>query len=408
MSEQSDTPLQIVCLASYFKGVEFLVECKRQGARVVLITKEKNAGHEWPLESLDDFVAAPDDATTEQYTEIVSRFARKQKINRLVALEEFDVINAGLIREHLRIEGMTGTQARTFRDKLAMRIEASEAGINVPEFVHALNYNDVGEFMNRVEPPWVLKPRSDVSAVGIKKLDEAEAVWRAIDELDARERLRERSGYWLLERFVRGRVYHVDSLVKDGRVIFAGVNVYGRPPMDVAHHGGVFLSYTVAHSSRDERELLRLNQKIVKTLGLERGAAHAEFILSEEDERFYFLEIAARVGGAFLAETLEAASGINLWREWAKIELAGREGAYQLPDARNDYGGIALSLARQEEPDTRAYTDTEIFYRVRKPHHVGLIVNSPDPKRVRALLDDYARRFAEDFIAIVPPLERIE
>ncbi|HMF55346.1 MAG TPA: ATP-grasp domain-containing protein [Pyrinomonadaceae bacterium] len=408
MSEQSDKPLQIVCLASYFKGVDFLSECKQQGARVVLITKEKNANEEWPRESLDDFVAVPDDVTTEQYVEIVSQFGRQRRIDRLVALEEFDVINAGLMREHLRIEGMTVTLARIFRDKLTMRIRAGEAGVNVPEFVHALNYNDVGEFVNRVEPPWVLKPRSDVSAVGIKKLDEAEHVWRAIEELDARERLRERSGYWLLERFVPGEVYHVDSLINGGRVIFAGANRYGRPPMDVAHKGGVFLSYTVARGSREERELLRLNQKLVKTLGLERGAAHTEFIKSEEDGRFYFLEIAARVGGAFLAETLEAASGINLWREWAKVELAGSEGSYVLPDERKDYGGIALSLARQEEPDTSRYTDAEIFYRVRKQHHVGLVVGSKDQQRVRDLLDDYTRRFAEDFIAVVPPRERIE
>lgn len=408
MSDESGRALQIVCLASYFKGVDFLRECKRQGARVVLITREKLADEEWPRESIDELATVPDNATTEQYTEAVSRFGRHLKIDRLAALEEFDVVNAGVIREHLRIEGMTSTRARTFRDKLTMRIKAKEGGMDVPEFVHALNYNDVGQFMNRVEPPWVLKPRGVASAIGIKKLHEAEEVWRAIDELDLREQISERPVHWLIEKFVRGEVYHVDSLVVRGRVRFAGVNIYGRPPMDVAHHGGVFISYTIERGSREERELLRLNQKLIKTLGLERGTAHAEFIQSEADGRFYFLEIAARVGGAFLAETLEAASGINLWREWAKIELAGSDGSYQLPEARKDYGGIALTLARQAEPDTSNYTDPEIFYRPRKEHHVGLIICSTDQQRVRHLLDDYARRFAEDFMAVVPPQERVE
>ncbi len=43
--------------------------------------------------------------------------------------------------------------------------------------------------------------------------------------------------------------------------------------------------------------------------------------------KFYFLEIAARVGGALTSLTLwKAASGINLWREWARLEIgAGKE-----------------------------------------------------------------------------------
>ena len=75
---------------------------------------------------------------------------------------------------------------------------------------------------------------------------------------------------------------------------------------------------------------------------------------------------------------------------------------------RKDYAGIILSLAKQEYPDTSAYDDPEIFYRVKKRHHAGLIVSSPSLERVTELLDDYGRRFAEDFIAVLPPLERPE
>ena len=53
-----------------------------------------------------------------------------------------------------------------------------------------------------------------------------------------------------------------------------------------------------------------------------RGVTHAEYIRAHADGRFYFLEIAARVGGAFISDLVEAATGINLWREWARIEVA--------------------------------------------------------------------------------------
>lgn len=383
-------------------------ECRREGCQVVLVTKEKLMGEEWPRESLEEIISLPDDAPPEHYIHAVTQFARQKKIDRIVALEEFDIITTAHIREQLGITGMGLTKARLFRDKLAMRHAAHRAGIPVPDFVHVLNYQEIGEYMERVPPPWVMKPRLIASAIGISKLYDSEQVWRTIEALDSREKWEEQSPYFLLEKFVPGDVYHVDSLVDDGRVLFSGVNRYGRPPMNVAHEGGVFISQTVKYNSADERKLLQLNRKLVKSLGLLRGATHTEFIKSAETGGFYFLEIASRVGGAYLAETLEAASGINIWREWARIEVAAGREPIKIEPLRKEYAGIALSLARQEYPDTGGFTDPEIFYRVKKEHHVGLIVRSPRMERVTELLNSYASRFIEDFSAVLPPQERVE
>jgi hypothetical protein len=104
---------------------------------------------------------------------------------------------------------------------------------------------------------------------------------------------------------------------------------------------------------------------------------------------------------------LEAASGVNLWAEWARVELARARGvAPERPRPRREYAGIALSLARQEHPDTSEYDDPEIVHRVEKPNHVGLIVRSKERQRVSELLAQYAERFARDFSAYVPPPER--
>jgi biotin carboxylase len=273
--------------------------------------------------------------------------------------------------------------------------------------VPLLNYDELRFFMQRVPPPWIVKPRSDVSAIGIKKVNDANELWQVLDTLDSRERLRERAAHHLLAQFVAGNVFHVDSIVSNGRVVFTGANQYGRPPMDVAHKGGSYLSHTVARGSDDERALKEANRKLIKALGLKDGAAHAEFIKSNDDGKFYFLEIAARVGGAYIAEVLEAASGANLWREWAKLELSEKP-VRRITPPRKDYAGIVLSLARQEFPDTTAYDDAEVVYRVKKKHHAGLIVRSPKLERVQELLASYSSRFADDFAAVLPPLERAE
>ena len=407
MAESSQRAVKVVCVASYFKGADFLRECKQQGAHVELLTRERTRQEPWPYDSLDAVHHLPDDVGAELFIHAAAYLSREQKIDALVALEEFDVVTTSLAREHLRLTGLDSSQARLFRDKLAMRGRARDAGLRVPDFVPLFNYQEVGEYMERVPPPWVVKPRSDVSSSGIRRLEESEQVWRAIESLDAREALQDKSSYYLLEKFIPGEVFHVDSVVEEGEVIFSGASRYGRPPLEVAQGGGVFSTHTLDYGSEEYKELTRLNAELLRALGLERGAAHAEFIRGAADGEFYFLEVAARVGGAYIAETLEAATGHNLWREWARVEVAhARDERIGRLEPRREYGGIALSLARQERPNTSAYDDPEIVLRVEKPHHVGLVVRSQDLARVRELLDEYSQRFAQDFSAIVPPPER--
>jgi biotin carboxylase len=419
MPENDVPPLNIVCLATYFKGGDFIRECKSLGCKVILITKEKMLQEDWPRDCLDDLLAVPNDAGPPLMIDLTAFIARKMKVDRVIALEEFDVMTAALIREHFCLPGMSSSNAKTFRDKYRMAEAAKGAGVNLPDFVPLINPDEISAFMERVPPPWIVKPRSDVSAIGIRKVNEPAEVWSLVNEMNERENLRERASYYLLAQFVAGEVYHVDSLVNNNRVLFAGANRYGRPPLEVAHGGGAYVSRTISHKSEDEKTLFEINRKLVKALKLERGASQAEFIKSDADGRFYFLEIAARVGGAYIAEVLEAASGLNLWREWAKMEVsdgllkqepapAAALKGYSVKPLRSEYAGIVLSLSKQESPDTSAYDDPEIVYRVKKRHHAGLIVRSTKLERVEELLTQYAGRFADDFVAVVPPLEKAE
>jgi biotin carboxylase len=408
MSESESRPLNIICLATYFKGGDFMQECKSRGCNVILITKEKMLSEDWPRESLDDLIAVPNDAGPALLIDLAAFISRKIKPDRVIALEEFDVVTAALIREHLCLPGMSSSRAKTFRDKMAMAVSVSGNGVDVPAFVPLINPPDIEAFMTRVPSPWIVKPRSDVSAIGIRKVEDAAEVRRLVDEMNERPNLRERASYYLLAQFVPGTVFHVDSIVDAGRVVHTGVNQYGRPPMEVAHRGGAYISHTTARGSDDEKRLLAGNRKVLDALGLKSGATHAEFIKSDQDGKFYFLEVAARVGGAYIAEVLEAASGVNLWRQWARIETATDKDSKKLGPIRKEYAGIVLSLARQESPDTSSYDDPEIVYRVKKRHHAGLIVRSKRLERVQELLDEYSRRFAEDFSAVLPPLEKAE
>src|SRR5829696_6100902 len=215
MPQTENRPLNIICLATYFKGVDFIRECKAHDCRVILITKEKVLKEDWPREILDDLIAVPNDAGPALFIDLLAFLGRRMKIDRVIALEEFDVVTAALMREHLCLPGLSSSGAKVFRDKLSMAVHSRRAGINLPEFVPLVNVEEVDEFMKRVPGPWIIKPRSDVSAIGIRKVTEAEEVWRAIDEMNERQSLRERASYYLLARFIPGEVFHVDSVVNE-------------------------------------------------------------------------------------------------------------------------------------------------------------------------------------------------
>ena len=398
----SGKPLTVLCLASYFKGIEFLQECKRQGCRTLLLTSQSLGDAAWPRESLDNIFYVPDEDKTWKLQDVllgISHLAKTEVIDRIVPLDDFDVETAATLREHLRVPGMGDTTARYFRDKLAMRTKARDEGLPVPEFIHVLNHQKLNEFMQRVPAPWVLKPRSLAGSIGVKKISSAEEFWSAVD------RLGDQQSFYLLEQYVPGDIFHVDTITYEKELLFSTASKYGRPPMDVSHEGDIFTTRTLPEGSDDEVALRALNQQVLKAFGMVRGVSHSEFIQGR-DGKLYFLETAARVGGAHIADLVEAATGINLWAEWAKVEIAGGKSPYEVPPVRHDFAGLLISLARQEHPDTSAYQDPEIVWRMEKQHHVGLILRSTDPTRIEQLIRDYAQRFKQDFFASQPPREK--
>ncbi|MEO8232985.1 MAG: ATP-grasp domain-containing protein [Ignavibacteriota bacterium] len=394
--------LTILCISSYEKGFDFMREAKALGCRVILLTSKSLGGADWPRESLDEIFYIPDKNKDWDMQDViygVSYLARTENIDRIVALDDFDVERAASLREHLRIAGMGDTTARHFRDKLAMRMVAKEKGIPVPEFLHLLNHKKINEFAETVPFPYMIKPRLLAGSYGLKKVTNKQEMWDRINHLA------DEQSFFLMERFVPGNIYHVDTIINDKEVVFGLASKYGTPPFEVAHDGRVFTSKTLDSKSDEAKEVLELNKKVLKALGLLRGVSHSEFI-RDENGKLYFLETSSRVGGANLSSLVEAATGINLWREWAKIEILNGEKKYKLPKVENNFAAILNSLSKQEWSNLDAYNDPEVWWRLKKEYHAGVIIKSSSEKRIEQLLDEYTKRFYNDFFTSAKMAER--
>ncbi len=394
--------MTFLCLASYFKGNRFLERLKTEGCTVYLLTVESALGEKWARHACDDLFAVNNFHDRRGLINAVAYLMRSRNIDRIVALDDFDVEVAAHLREHFRLThtGHGESTARLFRDKLAMRTRAREIGVRIPDFCPIFNHDAVREFLGRVPGPWLVKPRGEASAAGIRKANSADEVWKRIEELG------DEQSFHLVEQMVPGDLFHVDSLSANGQVIFAEVNGYWRPLLDVYQGGGIYATRTFPRDRPEVAALKVANAQLLEGFRLGWGASHTEFMKAHADGEVYFIETSARVGGAHTAEMVEAATGLNLWSEWAKLEVCRGTDRYSLPALKTRFGGVVMSLARQEAPDTSGFADAEIIYRAEMKHHVGFVVAADTPARVEELLTNYMDRIARDYHAVLPGAEK--
>lgn len=396
-----DRTYVFLCIACEFKGGAFLRQLKRLGHTVFLVTMEKNRHEAWPFDDLEDVFYMPEtDGRKWDINKLIAGVAylfRAHKIDRIIALDDYDVWKAARLREEFRIPGMGDTTARHFFDKLSMRIEARDAGLPVPGFTALFNDDVIRDFLKKSTGPWLAKPRRDAGSLNIRKVADADAFWKWAEEAgDHRHE-------YLLEEFRPGIICHVDSLNYFDETLFTRCSQYLDPPFEVAHGGGIFQSKTMSSKDSIAKKLVNLNTKVLSAFGLRHGASHSEYIVRDGGKEILFLETAARCGGAHLTDMVEAASGISLWTEWANIEHAVLTGKkYHLPMVDEMQAGIIVTLSKYETPDYERFMDEEIWWKLFKKYHIGFIFQHKTEKRINEMLEKYSKIIQEEYSTTIP------
>ena len=392
----------IVCISCYYKGYDFMDEMHQLGNKVILITSENFKDKNWPWFAISEVYymqeLEPSVWNLDHLIEGFSFLLRTHKIDAVIALDDYDVEKAALVRETFRIPGMGQTTHRYFRDKLAMRQMAKDSGIDAPQFSSIFNDEKVNEFADQNPAPWVLKPRSEASATGIVKIKSKEELWPAIEKLGA-----ERHKF-LLESFKPGDVFHVDSLMYNKEILFTSASQYLSPPMEISHEGGVFRTKTLPLYSEEYRALEKANSNILKSFGLVNGVSHTEFIRSKENGKWYFLETSSRVGGAHIPDLVEASTGINLWLEWARIENALLKNTkYEIGKSTGFAAGLIVALGKEKVPNYEKFHCDEVEKFLQLDYHIGIVYKSDSKEKIQEKLDEAALIITQEYLNILLP-----
>lgn len=246
------------------------------------------------------------DRLRDRVHELVAEFGRPIGI---VGLYEHTTLPAARLRAEFGLPGTTVRAAELCRDKVAMKQAVRDAGIAVPRFLACApgtTTKDVERFVRDLPGRIVVKPRRQAASIGVRVLDTAADVVKLAQagELAATDEI---------EEFVDGTIHHFDGVVRDGLVRWFCPSKYVNSCFDFKHADIPVASVTIDDPALTRRAL-DFTGTVLAALGLTDSTFHLE-VFRTPDDRFVFLEIGARPGGAGIPMRTREIYGLDLARE---------------------------------------------------------------------------------------------
>lgn len=331
-----------------------------QQHQIFYIVDEKSIHGIHPLEkeaaTVNKLVSLND---VEAVKQAVRQIHLSAPVDLIIALNEEDLLVAAQLRDELNIPGDRQKDVERFRNKIVMKQILKQKEIPVPEFAPAERVEDI---VQRYGFPVVLKPVDGASSRGVKISTNRSQLERDLAEIG-----KQLSGYEA-EQYIDGNIYHLDGLMYQGKLAFCQVYQYYNSCYAFAN--GIPVGVMMVDSTERQQKLMQFAERALNALDLLKGPFHLELFIDPMGE-VRFLEVGARVGGAFVAPCIEKRWGINLFEENLRLQLSGyldTERLRQLTPGNMLYGWLLFPV-----PD--------------QPEAVVKKINCPDLKLISAVTD---------------------
>lgn len=308
----------------------YLTELERRGIKILVITSEG-----WRAETLKCMNSAEvpgslihdaafvsgrvevEGGFTAAVVQHVREWAGRFDIVGVFAVGEMLVQQTGIVADMLGLPSPGLRASMVCRSKYLQRFYLSEWGPEVsivPPEERMMLHTHPFRF------PAVLKPSGRRSSSGVHLVRDRNELSSQLERYDAGEVL-------LVEDLVHGDEYSVESLVRNGKIIFASATK--KETTEVDSPWFVELSHTVPVPDGHGELLLATNQTIMERLEFADGIAHTELRLTP-DGRVVLMEIAARTPGDGILPLYHLATGKPMEPEILKIAL-GEPASYPAP-----------------------------------------------------------------------------
>lgn len=276
--------------------------CQNYGFNVYVVSPEGN----YPGLEIASGICSVD---IRNYEEIIE-FAKNHNISAVLT-DQLDagVYTAALVADALGLRGITPNVAKRFTNKYLMRSTARGAGIDVPEYTIIRDKSEIETQISSLSFPLIMKPVDNAASRGVFKVLSAKEIKDNFDYTVSFSK----TGEIIVEEFIEGKEFVVDAYTHNytTKNLIVGHRDYFNIPDTFIPNATVFCDAESAESPLEKR-LKEVNRNLIRAFELPFGITHAEFLYSEEKDKIYLVEVAARGGGVFISSDLiPLACGVN-------------------------------------------------------------------------------------------------
>ena len=254
--------------------------------------------------------------------EVLAATALIQNVEGVVNCSESCLRTQAALVERYRVPGITSQTAAVCRDKQLMARRFEEHGVPIARRRVVTKAADIPEAVRDVGCPGVLKPSTGVASLFTVRFDSEDELLARFEQFDAEARdhgstaIREMNGRWLVEEFLDGPAFSVESLTLGGETTHVAVCQKGEMSRPFFLETGHVCPAPLSDEAQAEME--RIAERAIHALGIADGITHSELKLTSRGIRV--LEVGARMGGGSIRQVVRLATGVDLLE--VTLELA--------------------------------------------------------------------------------------
>ena len=270
----------------------------------------------------------------------ILKVAKEEQIDGVITDQtDIAVRTVAYVAENMGLPGIGYATAKLLTDKIMMRDRCMELGIPTIDYKCVSSYEDALEFYRSLDSNAIIKPADNQGSRGVFKI---------VSEEKLKERFPETIGYSgsgrvVIERFIEGTEFEVDSIVlqhEEKTLMHADLTPYNIPD--------VFASTTRLYPSVAEKKvlenLLQTNHDVITGFGLKQGVTHSEYIMDDRGV-IYLIEAAARGGGTYISSHIaELQTGVDVNDFLLDIALGNRKELPEFETGRCACGYVTFYL----------------------------------------------------------------
>lgn len=328
--------------------------------RVTLITSSQ--AYQDYREVFPKVYAVPDYCDNSAVAALLAHACGTGSVGALIHVTEDDVLRCAEIRDSFGIDGLRYPEAIAWRDKHLMK-RLVRGKVPVPEFTVPADAADALGFARRTGYPVVVKPRTAYASHGVSVVTGEDQLAKLAESWDPHD--------VLLESFEPGDMLHIDGFTAAGECLFALPSRYVNGCLSFQESRPLG-SVQLDPGGAEFEQATRFARDVVTAMPQVPFCPFHLEAFQKPGGELVFCEIACRLGGGHIMETLTYATGVNPAELWIRHQAGLADG----PAAAR-----ALTPGRQR---------------------FGFVLVPPRPGRLVSVREPEGLDFIEDFIVKVP------